>query len=128
MSAFPSLEPSARSFYLGEFPVVQVARFGRNAQRFLQGSAAYGHQLTLTYSEISDADAQLLRDHYDDRDGEVLAFFVPDIIWQGHTDITIGLQFDGWFRYAGEPQEQALDNGQVTITVQLRAINDPTIP
>jgi hypothetical protein len=128
VSAFPSLEPSARSFDLGEFPVVPLPRYGRNAQRFLQGSAAYGQQLTLTYGEISDADAQLLRDHYNNREGEVLAFFVPDIIWQGHTGISIGLPFDGWFRYAGEPQEQALDNGQVTMTVQLRAINDPTIP
>lgn len=127
MSDFPSLEPSARSFDLGEFPVVQVARYGRNAQRFLQGSAAYGQQLTLTYREISDADAQRLRDHYDDQDGKVVAFFLPDIIWQGHTNVTIGLPFDGWFCYAGEPQEQALDNGQVTMTVQLKAIDDPGI-
>ena len=128
MSDFPSLEPSSRSFDLGEFPVVQVARYGRNAQRFLQGSAAFGQQLTLTYREISDADAQLLRDHYEAQDADVVAFYLPDIIWLGHTDSAIGLPFDGWFRYAGEPQEQALDNGQVTMTVQLRVIDDPATP
>jgi hypothetical protein len=127
VSFFPALEPSDRSFDLGAFPVVQVARHGSSPQRFLQGNAAFGQQLNLSYAEISDAEAQLIRDHYAAQSGEVVGFLLPSIIWQGHTSITILLPFDGLFCYLGEPQEQALDNGKVTIKVKLEAINDPGI-
>ena len=127
MSMFPSLEPNGRSWDLGEFPLALVPVRGSSPRRFLQGTAVTGQTLTLRFDRRSDAEVQLLRDHYSAQAGTVLAFLLPQIVWSGHSSATFGMPVDGYFRYFDVLQENTDSDGWITVSVPLLAINDPGI-
>ena len=127
MSMFPSLEPDGRSWDLGEFPLALVPVRGSSPRRFLQGTAVTGQTLTLQFNRRPDAEVQLLRDHYAEQSGDVVAFLLPQIVWAGHSTATFGMPVDGYFRYRDVPQESTDPDGWLNVSVPLLAINDPGI-
>jgi len=125
---FPSLEPSWRRWDPGEIPVATVATRGSSPIEFLQSDQAANPVLVLGFDRRFDAeDGRLIRLHYDAQDGDQLAFLLPELIWAGHTSTTLGPSIDGYFRYAERYDQSTGDDGLVSTTVKLLAINDPGV-
>lgn len=125
---FPALEPNKRNWDPGEYPVARVPARGRSPRRYQQGTELTGGTLTLHFLRREDAEAKLLRDHWDAQLGDTLAFLLPEIVWAGHTSTSPGPPVDGYFRHTAAPQQDTGDDGLVSSTVTLLAVNDPAIP
>lgn len=85
MAAFPALVPSTRSYGFGLFPVTMQPTLGSGPVRFLHGTTRHGVQLQLGYEYISQAERDLLLDHYRGQDGGHRSFMLPNVIWAGHS-------------------------------------------
>lgn len=124
MATFPELEPAARSYDLGAFPLTEQPSQSAGTVRFRHGDAAVSFGLKLEYVYLSDAEATQIRSHYQGQGGSYESFMLPSIIWKGHTFsgnvFSIGTQW----RYAETPEETHQSGGLVNVTIDL--ISDGT--
>lgn len=120
--AFPVLTPSARAFDSGDYPVKVYKAQNGSETRILYGDKRTNMKLQLTYSNISDANAELFIDHYDEMKGSFTTFVLNPSAkngWEG-TAGAIGAQSQGNdYRYEGPPQVQQVRPGISTVTVSL---------
>ena len=123
---FPELKPTARTFDPGAYPVKMYRAQNGSETRILYGSSRTEMKLSLTYVNISDANAELFVTHYDDRQGTFKAFSVSEL---GSSVL------DGWsgagptlkenpdstakYRYESAPQITQVAKGISTVTVRL---------
>jgi hypothetical protein len=122
VAIFPALEPSTRTYDLGDFSMSRAAGFGGGEVRFMHaGADPIGHDASLGYELISGAELTLIRDHYRGQDGSHLSFQLPAIIWQGHPVGGILPTFGRW-RYAGPPDETHRSGDLYDVTVSLRYV------
>ena len=122
MATFPALEPTTRSYDLGDFSMSRAAGFGGGEVRFLHGGDdPLGHDASLGYEAISGAELELIREHYRGQDGSHVSFTLPAIIWQGHP--VGGIVPDGGrWRYAAPPEETHRSGDLYDVTVALRYV------
>ena len=120
--AFPTIAPTARSFDYGDWPVKKFKSQNGSEVRILYGDKRANMKLQLTYSNISDANAELFIDHYDEMKGSFTTFVLNPSAkngWEG-TAGAIGAQSQGNdYRYEGPPQVQQVRPGISTVTVSL---------
>ena len=122
MASFPPLEPTTRSYDLGDFSMSRAAGFGGGEVRFLHGGDdPLGHDAELGYELISGAELAEIRNHYRGQDGGHVSFTLPAIIWQGHPAGGI-LPEEGRWRYAGPPDETHRNGDLYDVTVALRYV------
>jgi len=117
MADFPDLEPFARSFTLGEYPITQQKAWGLTEIPFRHGLVPVAHQLKLSYQEITSAEAALIRDHHADQHGGLLPFDLPEAVFRGNPAPPLG----PW-RYIKPPDETHLDGGLVNVAVELETV------
>jgi len=122
MAKFPALEPLQREWTLPEFPVTQE----RNI-RFLHGLVPANQQLTLTYINLTNAEAALIREHYRAQQGSYLAFTLSDEVMNGLSQTTILQPYSLLWRYEGQPSETHKDAALYDITVELRSVSGAEI-
>ncbi len=123
---FPELRPTARTFDPGTYPVKTYRAQNGSETRILYGSSRTEMKLSLTYANISDADAELFVTHYDDKQGTFKAFnaFHPgnSVLdgWDG-AGSTIKKNPDNTakYRYESAPVITQVANGISTVTVSL---------
>ena len=120
MPAFPALEPLGRGYDFGDFAMSEANAFGGGSQRFAHSDEALGHQLTLEYVEISEAEMTEIRDHYRAQQGGYLSFTLPAIIWQGHPDRTTLVPVAGRWKYTDAPEETHLHGKLYNVSVSLQ--------
>jgi hypothetical protein len=123
MATFPAIEPLTRSYDFGEFPMAEETAWSSGRVRYLTGSEPLmvsGLLLTLEYTELTQAEALQILDHYAFQQGGSVDFLLPDVIWLGHTtDITpSGTRW----RYAERPEKNERRTGLVDMTVTLEAM------
>ena len=120
--AFPELVPTSRSFDAGDYPVKAFKSQNGAETRILYGSNRTNMKLSLSYSNIADAYAELFLDHYDEMKGSFTTFVLNPSAkngWEG-TAGAIGAQSQGNdYRYEGPPQVQQVRPGISTVTVSL---------
>lgn len=80
-------------------------------------------KLSLSYANITDANAELFLDHYDEMKGTFTTFTVgrdgAKSGWEGNAD-AIGAETSGnSYRYEGPPQLTQVRPGVSTVTVNL---------
>ena len=126
MPAFPALEPLGRGYDFGNFAMSEANAFGGGSMRFSHSDEALGHQLTLEYGEISEAEMTEIRDHYRAQQGGYLSFTLPAIIWQGHTTAETIVPTAGRWKYAGELEEEHLQGKLYNVTVSLQYVGATT--
>jgi hypothetical protein len=63
---FPAVKPSSRSFSPGEYPSTTFESLDGTKTHLRYGNKRVNATLTLTFSNISDADAGLILANYDD--------------------------------------------------------------
>ena len=122
MALFPALEPSTRSYVMGDFSMSRAAGFGGGDVRFLHSEAELGHDLALTFLDRSDDDLASIREHYRGQDGGHVSFQLPAIIWQGHSTDSDVVPITGRWVYAGPPEEIHGNGGIHDVTVALRYV------
>jgi hypothetical protein len=119
MAAFPELEPAARSYDLGTFPLTEQPSLSAGTVRFRHGTTATNFSLELEYVYLSDAEAALIRTHYQIQGGSYRSFLLPSIIWKGHSFSGNVFPVGTRWRYADTPEETHLSGGLVNLSVSL---------
>ena len=125
--AFPALEPTARTFDPGSYPVKTFKAQNGNETRILYGSSRTDMKLSLTYANIPDASAELFVTHYDDRQGTFKTFTSGELGegmiggWEGTKNSTLKENPDNTakYRYESAPVITQVAAGISTVTVSL---------
>lgn len=120
---FPTLVPTSRSFDAGDYPIKTFKSQNGAEKRILYGNNRTNMKLSLSYANITDANAELFLDHYDDMKGTFTTFTVGRDAakggWEGNAD-AIGAETSGnSYRYEGPPQLTQVRPGVSTVTVNL---------
>jgi hypothetical protein len=119
MATFPELEPATRSYDFGLFPLTEEPSVSAGIVRFRHSITPQNYQLTLGYTALTDAEASLIREHYQSQGGGYRSFQLPSIIWAGHTFSGNILPYTTRWRYIETPEEEHRSAGYVNVTVAL---------
>jgi hypothetical protein len=122
MSNFPSLRPATRQFSFGEYPVSMQTGFGGGTVRFLHGIGRSAVVMELTYQNLAQAEAKLIRDHYRIRQGSHQDFLLPDALWAGHSGPANIVPRTTRWKYGSQPEETQKRGGYVDLTVSLISV------
>ena len=121
MATFPGLEPATRSYDFGLFPLTEQPSLSAGIVRFRHSITPQNYQLTLGYTALTDAEASLIRQHYQGQGGGYRSFQLPSIIWRGHTFSGNVAPTNTRWRYIETPEEEHRSAGYVNVTVTLRS-------
>lgn len=120
--AFPNLVPTSRSFESGDYPVKTFKAQNGSEVRILYGDKRTNMKLSLSYANITDAEAEQFLDHYDEVQGTFKTFTLSELAregWTGNKD-ALGAQTHGNdYRYEKPPQQVSVRPGISTVTVNL---------
>ena len=120
MATFPVLEPATRSYDFGLFPLTEEPSVSAGIVRFRHSVTQQNYQLTLGYVNLTDAEASLIREHYQSQGGGGYnSFQLPSIIWAGHTFSNNIVPYTTRWRYIETPEEEHRSAGYVNVTVTL---------
>lgn len=122
MAAFPALEPAARAYDFGLFPLTEAPSVSAGIVRFRHGTSVVNYQLTLGYEYLTDAEATLIRQHYQLQGGGYRSFELPAIIWKGHSFTGNVVPYTTLWRYLEAPEEQHSSAGYIDMTVALGSV------
>ena len=122
--AFPSLTPTGRQFTPGDFPSKRFNAQSGAEVRILYGSRRTNAVLSLSYANVTDANAESFLDDYSDQLGTFRTFTLPSAVFEGWSGTTSKLDAPSGtkWRYDAEPQVQAVRPGISSVTVSLRAV------
>jgi hypothetical protein len=118
---FPSLRPSGRSYGFGRYPITTEAT-NAGSVRFIHGSLAYDHPIDLTFKNLNQESARLIRNHYRSQNGGHIPFRLSALAWAGHSDFYDLVPYETLWRYASEPQETQKNGGFIDVTVSLVSV------
>jgi len=118
MAAFPSIEPTGRSYDLGAHPIEAAGFTSGDEVRFLTGATSTGVPLALEFRAISTTNATAIRDHYTGQK-EHQSFTIPAHLWRSHASATDVVPAAHAWLYAGPPQESPASGGLVDVSVSL---------
>lgn len=119
MATFPELEPATRSYDFGLLPLTEEPSVSAGIVRFRHSTTPQNYQLTLGYQSLTDAEASLIREHYQSQGGGYRSFQLPSIIWAGHTFSGNIVPYTTRWRYIEAPEEEHASAGYVNVTVTL---------
>jgi hypothetical protein len=119
MATFPALEPATRSYDFGLFPLTEEPSVSAGIVRFRHSITPQNYQLTLGYTALTDAEAALMREHFQGQGGGYRSFQLPPIIWKGHTFSGNIVPYTTRWRYTAAPEEEHFSTGYVNVTVAL---------
>jgi hypothetical protein len=107
---------------MGVFPVTEERGFGGGSIRFRHGSTAYGHNLELGFTALTQAEAKLIRDHYRTQQGGYIGFPLSSQAWAGHTSFSDLVPTTTYWRYSSPINETHRGNGYVDVSVSLLSV------
>jgi hypothetical protein len=124
MADFPAIEPASRALTFGDYPQLTYASISGGDVRFLQGTKRITQVLSLGYQYLSEANAQLILDHYAGQEGSLIGFDLPAIIWLGYSTPPVSAVDYQW-RYAGPFDVAIAAPIQYSMTIELVATPIP---
>jgi hypothetical protein len=119
MATFPELEPATRAYDFGLFPLTEQPSLSAGIVRFRHSVTPQNYQLTLGYTALTDAEASLIREHFQGQGGGYRSFQLPPIVWRGHTFSGNVVPTNTRWRYIDAPEEEHRSAGYVNVTVTL---------
>jgi len=122
--AFPSLTPTGRQFTPGDFPSKTYNSQSGAEVRILYGSRRVNATLSLSYANVTDANAESFLDDYSAQLGTFRTFTLPSAVFEGWSGsaATLDAPAGTKWRYDRQPQIQAVRPGISSVTVALRAV------
>lgn len=119
MATFPALEPATRNYDFGLFPLTEKPTASAGSVRFRHSVTSQNYQLALGYVDLTDAEASLIREHFQFQGGGYRSFQLPPIIWAGHSYSGNIVPTNTRWRYIETPEEEHSKAGYVSMTVTL---------
>ena len=119
MATFPELEPATRGYDFGLFPLTEAPSISAGIVRFRHSVTPQNYQLTLGYTALTDAEAALIREHFQGQGGGYRSFQLPATVWKGHTFTGNVAPTNTRWRYTAAPEEEHFSIGYVNVTVTL---------
>ena len=119
MTAFPELVPSTRSYNFGIFPISEMPSTNAGIARFRHGPTPQNYSLTISYNGLSDANAALIRNHFQLQGGGFRSFALPEVIWTNHSFSGNVAPYNMSWRYVEPIEEEHFSLGYVNLTVTL---------
>jgi hypothetical protein len=120
MAVFPVLMPVRREWEFPAFPTTDYEGTGGGTISFEFGSTPTDLPLTLVYELISEAEMQLIRDHYLGQQS-VHHFSLPDVVLAGYGELDdVFLQHQSWL-YVDEPEEKPRNFDLFDVKINLRS-------
>ena len=117
MTAFPDLEPNSVSYDLGGLNVSAEETQNGAPVLFRHSLRQSNYRITLSYTNLTQTQVGLIRQHYTDSAGSHRTFSVAPALWNGG-DV---MPADGLYRYGSKPEE--VQAGVFTdVTVELVAL------
>ena len=123
--AYPAIIPTARSYDPGNWPIKTYNSQSGAEVRILYGDKKFNSTLSLTYSNISDAEANQFLSHYSGSLGTYRTFTLAGsgatavlTGWKGGSSELIGSSSSKW-RYKEAPRLEAVRPGVSSVTVSL---------
>ncbi len=121
MATFPSITPSARPYSPGDFPSAVQSSLSGAVSGYRRGSKAVSQRLSLSYSNLTEAQVTTFRTHYDGQKGSYESFFLSTETWAGYTTPPVPLLSDIQWLYAN-PLNISDDSSRWNVEVELRGI------
>jgi hypothetical protein len=121
MTTFPTIRPNSIAFDMGRSNISEVATFA-GPVRFRHSPRINGHTLRMTYTGLSQAQVDSIRDHYYQNQGTHGYFEVPGSLWGGLSVV----DEDAIYRYTEPPEEQHTGL-YYNVSVSLRIIDGTTV-
>ena len=125
---FPSITPTARAYNPGDWPVRSFVSQSGVEMRIMYGDMETGTGLSLTFSNLPDAEAELFVDHYRTVLGTYMSFPVDNSGtggirggWEGSSS-AIGAPAGNQWRYASAPTLRQVGPGISSVNVDLVAV------
>lgn len=100
---FPALVPSVRTFTTGNVAQSNQQSLSGVSTGFRAGNRRVEQTLTLSYTNLTEAQLNLIKDHYIDRQGTFNIFFLSAEVWNGYSTPPVALVDTYAWRYAGPP-------------------------
>ena len=119
---FPNLKPTARSFDAGDYPIKTFRSQSGIEARILYGSRRTGAQLSLSFDNISDSDANSFLTHFEETRGTFTTFSLAGNTTAGWSPGNINAGTGNTWRYAGPPEIASVRPGRSSVTVKLIAV------
>ena len=117
---FPSLTPSLRVYSPGVVPVVQKIAASGSFSGFRRGNRTKDQTLSLTFNNLTEANVDLIKDHYIDRNGTFDIFFLSASVWSGYSTTPAPTLGVAW-RYATAPVISDGIFGRWAVEVKLKS-------
>lgn len=122
--AYPSIAPTSRSFDPGSYPVKTFKAQSGAESRILYGSKRVDQELSLSYDNITDAEAQQFVDHFDEVKGVYETFALPSAVrsgWAGSAATLDAVTGAAW-RYESPPSITSIKPGISSVQVKLLGV------
>jgi len=121
---FPALAPTSRDFSPGDWPTKRFNSQSGAEVRILYGSQRTNAKISLSYDNITDANAQLFLEDYDAQLGTLRTFTLPSAAFSGWSGTNSKLDAPPGtkWRYEDEPSIKAVRPGRSSVTVKLVAV------
>jgi hypothetical protein len=119
---FPGIKPSERSFRAGQYPTkVYRALSGATVKRAF-GNRAYGYEIQLGFTNITDTTAEQILSHYETTAGGFERFTLPSEVFAGMSNgLTTRIQSPTQIKweYASPPEVKSVHPGLSNVTITL---------
>lgn len=122
MSLFPSLVPSTRLYAPGDLPQSRLQSLSGIDASYRRGNRPIGGGLSLGFSNITESEFLLLRDHYIAVQGTYQEFLLTAETWEGLQQPFVPLYGDFVWRYAAPLAVSHAFCGRVNVEVELEAV------
>lgn len=119
---FPALTPTSRAFDAGDYPIKSFRAQSGFETRILYGSRRTNAELSLSYDNITDANANQFVTHYDETKGTYLTFALNAAAATGWSPGTFNAGTGTEWRYAGPPSITNVKPGVSSVQVKLVAV------
>lgn len=121
MATFPELMPLRREWGFPKFPTIDFEGVGGSIISFEFGETPSDQPLTLVYELLSEAEMQLIRDHYLGQQS-VHPFTLPPICYAGYQLGESIFDPTTTYLYAEEPEEEIVNFDLYNTDVSLRSV------
>lgn len=101
--AFPALVPSSRVFSPGNIPQEIKTSLSGAVTGFRRGNRRNQQTLSLSFRNLTEANLNLIKNHYITQQGSFNIFYLSAEVWSGYTTPPISLLSDYAWRYASSP-------------------------
>jgi hypothetical protein len=122
MSIFPSIEPSTRVWSPGERPQSLYESLDGIEVRFVHGSRTTKQRLSLTFSNITEAQGKSITDHYAANGTTYGTFDLPAEVFAGQGSYGYTNESDNAWRYSAPPRVTYGRPGYQSVSIELLGV------